>query len=302
VLSADAPIYAHVGERYRKVLDAKSFPESAAGRGSFSEWAYFHYGRWSLACRAWWIPKIELKGKDGKPLPDPTTAEASQPKQPAAAASKTKKAATPSNGESGQSSSSRQAADDLNALRWFAQEHIDGFVDWKPIVHPDFPGKTVEVGGFKPFVRTNPPGALLEPLADKHYAFLLDIAALMPRLVIHETKVEALGGNVHRVSVTVANMGYLPTMSKMGQTTREAYPLQIKIELPKDVRLATGSPRAELPVLAGNGGKAEHRWVIVAPNAKALELPVRAWSPSVGEAGVRVKIPPPAETKNKPGS
>ena len=39
-------------EQYRKLHGGKDAPGSPKGEGSFSEWAYFHYGRWSLAARA----------------------------------------------------------------------------------------------------------------------------------------------------------------------------------------------------------------------------------------------------------
>jgi len=263
VQAADAPLLEHVGKLYQETVGAKDPPESPAGRGSFSPWVYFHYGRWSLGCRGWWIPKVPAK-----------TAKPSKPE-----GGETKKG----DGEA------RRGADQINALRWFAREKIDGFVPWKRITHPDFPGKRVEVGGFKPFLRDNPPAGQLDGLADKHWTFLAKLADLLPRLAIAETKVEPLGSGVYRLAAVVVNQGYLPTMSRMGSLARQPHPLQIAVELPKGAALVTGSPRTELPVLAGRGGRAEHVWLISA-GPKPAPLRVRAWSQSVGEASATVEL------------
>jgi murein tripeptide amidase MpaA len=257
VLKADAPYMNHVAEQYRKIHGGKDSPPSPQGRGSFSQWAYFHYGRWSFACRGWWIPKV--------PPPEEENKKKSVSKE-------------------------KRAAEELNALRWFAREKIDGFVDWKSVSHGDFPGRKVEVGGWRPFLRLNPPADRLEPLAEKHWQFVRKLAGLLPRLTIERTKVEPLGGGVWRVTVVVLNEGYLPTMSKMGKTTGEPYPLQVRLELPDGVSLVTGHARAQLPPLAGSGGKAEQTWLVRGPRDKTTSLRVRAWSPSVGEATRTIKL------------
>lgn len=254
LLAADAPYTDFLAEAYRKIHGAKNAPKSPTVDGSFCRWAYFHYGRWSLAARGWWIPKVEVK-KGGK-----------------------------------KSSAEKRGADDLNALRWFAQQKIDCFAPWKPIKHPDFPNRKVEVGGFRPLVRLNPPAGELDGLAEKHLKFLARVVELLPRLAIHEVKVEPLGEGVWRVTAVVLNRGYLPTMSKMGQVNRQVYPLQIVLELPKAVTLVTGHARGELPVLAGGGGRAEQTWLIRAPKGKPVVIPIRAWSPSVGEARAEARL------------
>ena len=54
----------------------------------------------------------------------------------------------------------------------------------------------------------------------------------MPAVKIASADVTPLGAGVYRVKVHVVNAGYLPTMAAMGTTSREPFPLQIKIELP----------------------------------------------------------------------
>ena len=114
----------------------------------------------------------------------------------------------------------------MNALNWMASEKIDGFVPWTPIQHPDFPGRKVEVGGFKPFVLLNPPAKELDPLADRHTDFVLELARLMPRLRIRDARAELLGGGIQRITVTVENTGYLATLRRRWvQLSGETFPI-----------------------------------------------------------------------------
>ena len=124
----------------------RNSPETAAGPGSIAEWSYFHYGRWSLSARAWWVPKAEGKSEE------------------------------------------KRGADELNALRWFDQEKVAGFVNWQPIEHPGLSGQEVEIGGFKPFFRLNPPAGELDGLAQKHLEFLLQLPGLLPQIDVVDAK------------------------------------------------------------------------------------------------------------------
>ncbi len=278
ITSADSPYHDFIAKTYRELHGGKDAPPSPAGEGSFSEWAYFHYGRWSFAARGWWVPQTPLNPAPfnavpegaGSPSPDAANAPKPAPKKP---------------------SDEKRGGDDLNALRWLAASNIDGFVNWTKIDHPDFKDKHVEVGGFKPFVLMNPPVTELDALTDKHVAWVSQLAGLMPKVTISETKVEPLGApgsNVFRVKATVINTGYLPSMSEMGRITRQPLPLQLAIELPRDATVIQGAPRTQLNVLKGNGGAAEHTWLIHAPTAGGAR--VKVWSSSVGEHGVEIEL------------
>jgi len=313
VASADAPYFDFVAEQYREIHGGKNPPESPEAWGSLSEWAYFHYGRWSFACRGWWIPQVKSEDEKGKAQPadekaskgesaeDKPSEEASPEKKAEGESSEKKtsdekpagqKSAERESGEK-KSAEEKRGAEDLNALRWFARQKIDGFVDWKQIAHPDFPRRKVEVGGFKPFLRLNPPADQLEPLAEKHWQFVRRLVELLPRLAIQQTKAEPLGEGVWRITVVVVNRGYLPTESQMGRTTREPHPLQIQLELPKGASLVTGHPRVELPALAGHGGKVEQTWLVRVAGAEPAVLRLRVWSPSVGRVTKRIKLARP---------
>ena len=268
ITAADAGYVNYLAEQYRAVLKGKDGDDKSVfggegasdnGRGSFAHWAYYHFGRWSLACRGWWVPEVkkDTEKKDTEKKSDDDA----------------------------------QVREDLAALRWFDREKIDGFVPWRRIEHPDFPGKRVEVGGFKPFYRWNPPGNRLDGLAEKHFAYLKQLGTLLPELAVQEVKTEARGGGAWRVTAVVLNKGYLPTMCEMGRISREPQSLQAELELPTGVTLAFGNPRTKLPVLAGNGGKAEHTWLVVAPPQQAVKLKLKVWSPVVGSVSKVIDLP-----------
>ncbi|MEX2671004.1 MAG: M14 family metallopeptidase [Phycisphaeraceae bacterium] len=229
--SDDAPYYGQIIERYKTHHAAGDPPPAMEGGGDFVQWAYFHYGRLSLAARAWAPPKAE-----GEDAPDHR---------------------------------------DLAVLDWFEREGMDGFVDWQVIDHPDYPGKRVEVGGFKPFVRLNPPAEMLDDLADTHGAFVVDLAEMLPRLVLRDVKVEPLDGGLVRVTVRVVNEGSLPSVMRMGAINKVPEPVRLKLELPDDpdAELLTGDSRVTLPALRGNGGSHEQTWLI-RTEAELLQLTV----------------------------
>ncbi len=260
LLTDDAPSYKQIADEYRGILGRSDAPEAEDGGGSFSRWAYFHYGRWSFSTRAWWIPKVqaEPEGEDGG-------------KKPVS------------------SGTDRRGSEDLNALRWFEKEKIDGFAAWKPIDHPSFPGRKAELGGFKPFLQLNPPAGELDGLVDQHGRLLRTLADWMPRLKISRAEAEPQGAGVWRITAVLTNEGKLPTMPKMGHINKQPQVLQMALELPKGATLITGHARMRLDPLPA-GGHTEKTWLVRVPDGGAKSLRVRAWSPSVGETERPIKL------------
>jgi hypothetical protein len=292
----DAAHIDYLAAQYKKIHGGKDAPPSPAGEGSFSGWAYFHYGRWSLAARGWWIPQVEA-ATEGDKGGDPEKQDGEKKDGLAVAGTATQDAAD----EAAKKKSDKpepmdkktpdsRGAEQVNALKWFDRERIDGFVPWAAVEHPGFPGKTVEIGGFKPFVLANPPANELDALAEKHRQFLLEFTKHLPQLQLADVKVESLGGGVYRLACHVLNAGYLPTMSEMGRINGSAYPLQIELVLPEKTLFLKGTRRAELDRLAGRGGKVEMTWLVRTPEAKPAEGKIAVYAPAVGRAEATVEL------------
>lgn len=244
----DLNYFKHLSEDYSDLVGGVDGPAPRGkGAGSFSEWAYFHYGRWSLATPGWWIPTSA--GPDSKP---------------------------------GQA--------DVDALKWLDSHNAQGFVEWKAFDHPDFPGKQVEIGGFKPFAKTQPPASQLNKAADQHFNFLKEVLGAMPKISIHDAEVTALGAGVFRIKAAVVNTGYLPTSAEMGRRTRLVNKVQIALELPEGAKLLRGPIRTQLQPIAGSGGQGKHSWLIRFTGDTPTTTTIRAWAPAVGETTHTIEL------------
>lgn len=290
----DAAYFAYFSEQYKEIRKEngqdKGAPKSPNGAGSFTKWAYFHYGRWSLTARGWWLTKPEEKKEEKEAKQEVEandSAKLADAEQPTASEEKPE-AKPEEEPEEKLEDVGDRGKDDLAALAWMEEAGLDGFVDWQEVDHPDFPGQLVEVGGFKPYLRLNPPAGMLDGLGQQHYAYLLELGSLLPHLEISAAKVEDLGGGIYRVTVEVSNLGYLPTIPAMGEVTRSHQKLQLALELPPGAELLYGAQRVSLGALAGQGGIQEVTWRIRAKGGG--ELALRAWAPAVGEATATVNL------------
>ena len=129
--------------------------------------------------------------------------------------------------------------------KWLAysDEHRagEGFVDWAPFDHPQL--GTVEIGGFVPGFRVNPPEAELPRLADEQTAFLARLLPLLPDLVVDEPTAERVGDGLWRVRMRLSNPGYLPTHSAIALKARRVIPIVVQISTPQD-RIVSGQRSA----------------------------------------------------------
>jgi hypothetical protein len=212
----------------------------APSDGALSEWAYHQFGAVGIATRLWTTPH----------LPDPPENE---PKPP--------------------------ADGDARWLYW--NDKVAGaraFVAFHPFDHPTL--GPVEIGGWKPGVRLNPPAARLAPLADAQFLFLDHLAAQLPRLDVSQPALSPKGNGLFEISAVVSNKGVWPTALAQGKTTRAARPLIAQLRAP-GARLLAGRPVIRIDSLDGGGGNQEVRWLIQAP-AELREVVIEFSCPRAG--------------------
>jgi hypothetical protein len=334
VLTDDQPVLEFLAESYRKLHGGKNAPKPPAGQGSFSEWSYFHYGRWTFASPGWWVPQAAKEkpkstpadtsgqpaendvneqpgakddagateqppvGSPASPTDELSTAESPAAESPAESPAEESPAEespaeespaeespaeespaeVPAGQQEGDPSSSvaaaangqlakddKRGAEELNALAWFESQGIDAFVQWRPYEHPDLPDKQVEIGGFKPLYRMNPPEELIQPLVEPHVKFLSELTRNWPRLEVREIKAMQLGPRLYDIRCRVVNVGALPTMPRMGALNRQWYPAQVRLTGTDGARWIEGSMRQSIGRLAERGGSTELRWVFLLP-------------------------------------
>ncbi|GAB3925318.1 M14 family metallopeptidase [Larkinella terrae] len=219
VMEKDATVGDQVSKLYNSQTALKDAPPMPPTRGNFAQTAYYHYGRFSFSTPGWWVPKVAASADTarGKSTPKPSD------------------------------------NDDVKLLKWAdANKVSDVFVDWKPIEHPDFPGRKAEVGGIAPFARLNPPVSFLNDIADRHLKFVTAFARQMPVIDVVNLRTESLSGGLTRVTAQVVNRGLLPTGSEIGDRVRFVPKMKIELKTGTGQTVVSGRKRIlRSPMAAG---------------------------------------------------
>ena len=100
----------------------------------------------------------------------------------------------------------KPASGDKKWLEWIDTERQgNGFIDWKPFNHPTL--GEVEIGGFIPYAKLNPPAEMIEDIAGKQTSFIEYLMGLVPQVKIAELKCEDLGGGIFKMKAKIQNTG-----------------------------------------------------------------------------------------------
>jgi hypothetical protein len=162
-------------------------------------------------------------------------------------------------------------AEALAVLRWLDDQPNDdprsvGFVDWYPFEHPEL--GSVELGGWNNLHSwVNPPLHRLRREVTPHADVAVHQALAAPCIEIRHAEVEplgrtspgtdtlgtdTLGTDTWRVSVGVANTGWLPTtVTERARKDGRLGPLTVELEVPDGVEILGGGRRVRLGQLAG---------------------------------------------------
>jgi hypothetical protein len=180
-----------------------------------------------------------------------------------------------------------QATFDLRFLRWLDSEKIDGFVNWTPFKHPTL--GDVEIGGFKPYVTTNPPVAKIAESGKPHAEFAVYLASLFPRIAVAEFSAANLGGGLFRLKAEIENRGYLPTSTAQGQVSRSVRATLVQISTEAKDIVSGDSRTSNIPVLAGSGRKQSYQWIVKGKPGSTVTLKVVAQKGGTDTATVTLK-------------
>jgi hypothetical protein len=161
----------------------------------------------------------------------------------------------------------------------------DAFVPWTPIVHPDFPGKTVEVGGIRPFAVINPPQDTIGDLISLHYKFITAISAMHPELEFLDIKVEDAGENIFRLSLKVHNKGLFATNTEVGEPNIWTRIMRLSIEPSGGQTILSGLKVQRIQRLQGDES-AEFSWLISGKGRTGIN----AGAANVGQVTTSVEL------------
>ncbi len=275
----DVGYYEVFGKLYRKAVGLSKEIEGASEPGTFSDWMYFQRGRLSLAARPWDVafaralsePKKPDDGGDkiedrGRKTEDGEQKAEDGVRKPPSSGVRRRSSGSAALGTARDDKQPAQKEDrppdeERKNLKWFDEHAPSAFVPWRAIEHPDFPGRRVEVGGYRPFALTNPPVETLAGIAAKQGDFLSELARRLPQIEVGKVECRLLADSIYEVEIQVVNTGFLPTVLAHGQTTQEVYPTRVILDLEPECFLA-GTKTTSLPTLAGSGGTAKARYTI----------------------------------------
>lgn len=144
-------------------------------------------------------------------------------------------------------------------LAYFDEAGVDGFIDWTPFEHPTL-GR-VEIGGFKPLARLNPPADELDEIAGKQTEFVVRIIGAAPALTVAGPEVKELAQGLYEVRVALINEGQLPTSTAFSQMSRTVRPIVVRLSTPVE-QIVSGQRISRVWGVGADGARDEHRWVL----------------------------------------
>jgi hypothetical protein len=153
-----------------------------------------------------------------------------------------------------------------------------GFVPWQKLEHPQL--GPVEVGGWVPYFKVNPPPDEIDAIAEKQTAFVLDLAGRFPRVSLAEPEITRLAAGLYEVKTALVNDGYLPTGTAMAVRNRRARPYVVRLSVDSE-HVLTGQRVNKTWSVPGSGGRASYRWIIQSPDGS--ELTITVYSEKFGE-------------------
>ena len=143
-----------------------------------------------------------------------------------------------------------------------------GFVPWKPVRHPQL--KDVEVGGWVPGFRENPPIDEIVPLAGKLSGFLGKLADRRPVVNLAEPSVSQLSPGTWRITTTVTNAGKLPTVLRPARASNHVPPHTVRVSVP--VSRVQAGQRVTLLRGLDPGQEMRLEWIVVADPTEEVSV------------------------------
>ncbi len=280
----DREYFSAVSEAYREITGISEVGVNRKAEGAFFQVAYYQMGIPSFSTQGWGLPTGEAGDEDaGDDAPDEAAADEAAPSAGGGRGGPGGRGGA--GGGSGGGSS--DAGIDAKLIGAMDDAGIDAFVAWSTYDHPEF--GEVEIGGFMPYVTTNPPADQLPELGRKHGEFVVRLAGMLPRVSIVSTEVTAHGGGVFTVTAEIENTGYLPTSLQHGVVSRAVQATMVQIQVDSESILTGDAKSSRVQRLEGSGSRASFSWVIRGNNGQSVEIFVRSQKGGTDTATVTLR-------------
>ncbi len=264
----DESIFKAVSEKYKEITKINS-AKSDRPFGSFLEYAYFQYGVPAFSANLWSLR--EEARPMGRMMQRSDRQESPQQEQQAMdrSAMMQRFMSRAAGAAQGQAEGSE---DDAQWLKWIDEKNNGkGFVAWAKFNHKQL--GEVEIGGFEPHLKVNPPADQIPALTKSHAEFALHLAGLFAGITMDEPEIEKLSPNLFRLTLKVHNKGKLPYATAMGTRTRNINPIVLQLSFGDDkkMELFGGSKRIDISTLEA-GGENEYKWTIISPPGMKIDI------------------------------
>lgn len=256
---ADVATFAELAKSWRELSGQKRADARDSG-GSFVAWMNAQRGVPTFASTLW--------GRPDAPAP-----EAPKPADAPNADKVVDKVADKAADKKADKKDAPKPAD-AEAAAWL--EYSDrvcngaGFVPWTRIDHPQL--RNVEVGGWVPGFRENPPIAQVPALGEACAKFIAAVADARPKIAISEPTVLAVGPSLWRIETRLTNTGRLPSVMRGGRADLVTPAHVIRLAAPMD-RIQAGN-RNDVIRGIDAGSARVYSWLVNVPPGEevAVEL------------------------------
>ncbi len=281
---ADLKYFEAVSKAYREITDIEKVGINRDAEGAFFQYGYYQFGVPSFSTQGWGLPEAlaeEAEEEAEREEQPPPQAQAERPRGPP------RSGQGPAQGAQVSGRGEDAQGVDVTILEAMDAAGIDAFVDWVPYAHPDL--GDVEIGGFRPYIVTNPPAEQLPDLGRKHSEFVVRLATMLPRVTIADTEVTNHSGGVFTVRVEVENTGFFPTSLQHGVVSQSVQPTMVQIQVSPNAVLTGDAKTSMVPKLDGSGSRHEFSWVIQARQGSSVEILVRSQKGGTATATVTLR-------------
>ena len=275
---ADAGPYAEVAKAWRDTVGQKR-TEARDPAGSFVAWMNAQRGIPTVASTLWGRPDLQEGDKESKKEKEPKKDKDADKKKDG------KDAPKPS---------------DEEAAAWLAYSDTvrggTGFVPWTRTEHPQI--RDVEVGGWVPGFKENPPLADVAPLGAKTAEFLAKLADSRPHVSLAKPTVTATGPSLWKIDTVLSNTGRLPTVMRGGRADAVAPSYMLRISTPFE-QLKSGR-RNDVVRGIDPGETRQVSWLVVAPSDETVVVELAYGGVSLQRWAFRDGMPIDAPTASAP--
>jgi hypothetical protein len=164
---------------------------------------------------------------------------------------------------------------DAEAAQWLKysdqQRAGTGFVAWAPYDHPTL--GAVEIGGFSPGFRMNPPPEELDGLADAQTDFVVALTKMRPQLSTVGPQVTRLADGLYEVRLALVNDGDFPTATAIARKARAIPPTIVRVSTPVD-RIVSGNRVNRAWGIDGRGGQQVFHWILHVDDGESPQIEI----------------------------